>query len=809
MAGSARLFVAAHLAGGRSQEGRQQLLPVLAAVQHVQAVCTKGAAAAASLGATAATAASAAVAPPANWVPCQQLVQHLEQRRQAQQQREAKAAALAAAEADRRERLQQAAKERLAASQGGSKAPAPAPGSQRPAAAVAAPKCKQPGSSRQTLSAATRQQEQKQQQAQGLRQPAGTYQPVAYGSPAKPEAAAAAEASLSAPEDPPSTSSSPTASLQHLRQQFQNLLHQTVDGDGHASPSAAGAATVSALATAPAAASVKHQNIAAGVEVADDIAMHVAALRMQAAAEARRALQAQQVLPGGGDHRAAASPGDDLYGDSRMTWAGSSGSSSSGGSRSGNGGGLGLQLEQELLLLQRQAVLHAASPEGAAGPEGSSYAAADLADLDGTAPPSLGSLYRQPSSRMAGGGASTEQHDWWGTLAAASEQQESPAAAKQHDQQHDVSWAAESPPAARQAGSPLSWPVAAVSDVFQSDNSQLCSPGAAGAGPSRAEPHGEASSASSWHNASSGGAAGSSRRSTWQEQSIQISSSYAAAHMRRQPPAPRSAAGGGSTSRRQEASQQPTAPPPQLAASSALVLLASESCIPPSTWPVAAAPAEVDVGDVAALLEDLQREQRLNSALLQQLHEVQRQLEETCATAAAALAAQQPRAPGVEDPADFNGLLAALQLERQQHSALRQQLLLERQQAEEERLALEAQLGTQHRQLLVAASRCAGRGWVVVLERQSRAAAASATFQLDGMRQDAAPTDAQRLFPRRCAISSAPPSTAAVHGSSRRRWRRCSGGLRQNCSGRRWTPEGWLRRTPSWRGCWLRLIWSG
>lgn len=52
---------------------------------------------------------------------------------------------------------------------------------------------------------------------------------------------------------------------------------------------------------------------------------------------------------------------------------------------------------------------------------------------------------------------------------------------------------------------------------------------------------------------------------------------------------------------------------------------------------------------------------------------------------------------------------AALQLERQQCAALRQQLELQAQQAEEAQLALEARLHTQQRQLLVAAARRAGR----------------------------------------------------------------------------------------------------
>lgn len=70
------------------------------------------------------------------------------------------------------------------------------------------------------------------------------------------------------------------------------------------------------------------------------------------------------------------------------------------------------------------------------------------------------------------------------------------------------------------------------------------------------------------------------------------------------------------------------------------------------------APAELSSAEVAGLLEELQREQRISSALLQQLHEVQRQLEEAAVMAAAAAAARQQPVPGVQDPADFDGLLA-------------------------------------------------------------------------------------------------------------------------------------------------------
>jgi predicted FMN-binding regulatory protein PaiB len=109
---------------------------------------------------------------------------------------------------------------------------------------------------------------------------------------------------------------------------------------------------------------------------------------------------------------------------------------------------------------------------------------------------------------------------------------------------------------------------------------------------------------------------------------------------------------------------------------------------------------------VSALLAELEREQRINATLLRQLHELQQQVEEAVvAAAAASAAAAQPLAPGASDPADFNGLLAALQTVRQQHTALHHKMQLQQQQAEEQRLALEAQMHTQERQLAVAAAR--------------------------------------------------------------------------------------------------------
>ena len=104
----------------------------------------------------------------------------------------------------------------------------------------------------------------------------------------------------------------------------------------------------------------------------------------------------------------------------------------------------------------------------------------------------------------------------------------------------------------------------------------------------------------------------------------------------------------------------------------------------------------------AAALAELQREQLANSEFLRQLHQLQQQVQEL---AGAAAAAAQPALPGVEDPADFNGLLAALQQERRNGQVLQQRLMLVEQGAGEEVAQLEVQLCTMQRQLAVARAR--------------------------------------------------------------------------------------------------------
>lgn len=173
--------------------------------------------------------------------------------------------------------------------------------------------------------------------------------------------------------------SSSTGSLQQLRQQFQSLYSLAL-GPGAASPPAhpavsrpaAPAQRVPAEPAKPPAAD--HHTIAAGVAAADDIAVHVAALRMQAAAEARRALQTEQQLLGaqptaGGDDVAPAEfTCAGRYGGQRSSSSeggSAAGGSAASGSRPGSGGGLAQQLQNELLLLQHQAAQSGAQAAGA------------------------------------------------------------------------------------------------------------------------------------------------------------------------------------------------------------------------------------------------------------------------------------------------------------------------------------------------------------------------------------------------------------------------------------------------------------
>jgi hypothetical protein len=574
IAGNARLFVSADLAssgssgcGSSSQPGHTpQMLPLLSAARHIQAVCTKGPATATGIS-------TACVAAGARWLPCQQFMSQLEQRKQAEQQRRAEAAALAAAEADRRAKLRQAAKQR-----------------------------------QEPQRAAAQQPEEQQPQA------AGRYQPAAYGSPSKaglPEAAAAASKPqpTAAGRELPGSSAGPdgSSSLQQLRQQFQALYQQTVGGGGASSP-------LQRLAGGSNNGSPRR---AAGVAAADDAAMHVVALRMQAAAEAQRELLGLAGGSGGGCDFSWSPHSDG--GHSRLS------------SVQPGSGSLGQQLEAALMMMQEQeAAAGSAAGRAAESPLAS---LADLGEEQGEAY-SLGALYRkQPLSRTGAGSTSPqqwheqEQHEQW----------QVPACSAAEGTPQSSLGAAGRWPAEPAAVAPASAePSQELSDVFKSENMPLWShAGATAAGASTASCIRTQSAVSSQQQQHSGGGL------------------YAAMQRRRPPPLSSAAvAGVGAAGGSPPGSQQLELFSPS---ASALVPGAASGQSPaPHLWQHAA--AELDSADVAGLLEDLQREQRLNAALLQQLHEVQQQLEE----AAAAVAAAQPPAPGVEDPADFNGLLAGV-----------------------------------------------------------------------------------------------------------------------------------------------------
>lgn len=117
---------------------------------------------------------------------------------------------------------------------------------------------------------------------------------------------------------------------------------------------------------------------------------------------------------------------------------------------------------------------------------------------------------------------------------------------------------------------------------------------------------------------------------------------------------------------------------------------------------------------------------------------------------------------------------AALQLERQQCAALRQQLQLLEQQAEEAQLVLEAQLHTQKRQILVAAARQEGLAscWVLL------------QAQMSALRCSCCPAlSAFSCTTEQLAYSAHPAHAAgAAPGSRARPWPRCSGGMKMTCS---------------------------
>lgn len=643
LAGGARLFVAAALPASSSDDGdspdapcaqQQRLLAVLAALRHVQAVCT--------IKSLAAEGGAAEAALPSGWLSWPQFQQQAEQQQRVERQRQAEAAALAAAEADRRQRLQQATKQRQEAA----------------AAAAAAAKNGSAAAAKGGIAmaaagpAATGPAAAKKQQAGGKQGAAAT---------ANCDDASHAEQPAEQPSAPADVGS-PTSSLDQLRQQFQSLYQQTVGGSSAVSSlpprpaAAAGAAGQPTPTAEPEATAAPRQHAsaaAAGVAAGDDVAMHVAALRMQVAAEARRLLHAEHARSAA-QHGSPAAPSPAAAAADGFSW-------SSGRPHSSGGGSLGQRLEEELRLLQRHAAVLAG--EEGAGAGGGGWAAADhdeasLADLEG-ASPSLGALYRAASEPYPG--LDEQQPGASGSALAA------PLSAARRSTQR-ASAVAEAGVSTSGAAGP------AVSDVFQSDWawSPPASAAAGAAAPDGAEAVVGRSAGDSPQAASSSSVACSVSRPASASASLQHEQqqgggsgggSYAAAWRQR---APAAAASGSSkqgsrrpSSLQAELPQQPPGPASALVpAASAGAPAVSRRGASDAAPAVPAVPADLAAADVAELLEELHREQRINGALLQQLHEVQRQLEETAALAAAAAAAQQPPAPGVEDPADFHALLA-------------------------------------------------------------------------------------------------------------------------------------------------------
>ena len=666
LASGARLFVAAAFGSGEGERQQQEVLPLLRALRHVQTVCTTaGTAAAAASPSAAATNPRSAV-----WLPCVQFLQQLEQRQQAERLCRAEAAALAAAEAGRREKLRAAVQRR----QQGATPPADAP-----------------------------RQQQQQQQAATCDSRARRQQPAVPAAAEEELDVGVEQAAL-----PPATSSltaSPVAapagerggSLQQLRQQFRDIYASVTPAGQVPSDGACGSCSPpqrpgSFLAAHQTRSSspVKqhrqqrqrspHRSIAAGVAAADDIAMHVAALRMQAAAEARRALQAQQELLGeppanpygstAAAHKSAAEPADASLADSLP------------GSSSG-GGGLGQQLESELLHLRQAAAAGAAvsparraaaaTPGGAAAgmSPGGDADVASLASLEAEAP-SLAAIFRRPVSRLDST-AALRAAGWSGDGDSLQRERQQAQQEQQSQWQQGAgmerSW---SPMAAAHDSPPPAWPLSAissgaagsaceVSDLLQSEHMPLFSPpgaaaAAAAAAGERMQRGWEAEASSSRPSSAlqqqqqerrSGGSVGGSYAAAWRHDGGRSAGAAPAASLLR---------GGApaSTSSAAHDSQQ---------WEGAGTLHTFHACAAPGSAAEqeaaeqgsGAAGQEPEV-EVSALLGELRREQRVNATLLQQLHEVQHALED--ALAAAAAAGGEPQAAGVQDPADFNGMLA-------------------------------------------------------------------------------------------------------------------------------------------------------
>ena len=99
---------------------------------------------------------------------------------------------------------------------------------------------------------------------------------------------------------------------------------------------------------------------------------------------------------------------------------------------------------------------------------------------------------------------------------------------------------------------------------------------------------------------------------------------------------------------------------------------------------------------VAEITAELEKERRVNSVLLKQLQEAQEQ-----AARATAAACSVPAVENIE-PDDFNGVLAALQHERQRNTELAQQA----QQAHEVQLNIEVELASSQRENAITRARC-------------------------------------------------------------------------------------------------------
>jgi hypothetical protein len=704
LAGGRRLFLAACLTGGvDSKPGASPaLLTLLRHARSIQSVCTRGAARGAAL--------PASSSGPGDWLSAENFLRQLEERQQAEQRRRAEAAALAAAEADRREKLRLAAQQRQQRRQqqpfqeSGRAAGQQAEGKDKPLQLSAIDR-RSPA--RQPVSP-----ERQQQRVSPRLDCPGS--PCVASEPRADDAFASRNPAADAAE---AGNPDVRSSLDQLRQQFHTLYQQTVGSSAAASLGGPGHVPGS-LGEGPPCSDDRQQtrtsSIAAGLAAADEVAMHEAALRAEAAADALCARDAQRQLGGNAQH-AGSFPAEPADRAAEFSWTG----------RSPQGSGSpGQHLERERAHAQwaaaegspaAQSAVDVQQGNGGSEADTSQADMASLADMDAPAA-SLAALYRQPVSRLAGSGSL--QTPWSSPLEArctANGQQINPGQAAEGLPDAGsgtpgplpLLWPELPPPAAPE----LTEPSQLVSDVFKSENLAL-------GWPQRAPPHQTAAAAMEsspgWRDVP-----GPAGRYAQQPGEGSVGSSSVPPSSTSSRPVPQLYSSGGYASQRAastaDCSPSTGSAPEQQQQQQQVGTKAWQADMPDGDssqqrMHAAALQAEAEGTDVEALLDELQREQRLNGVLLQQLHQVQHQLEETAAAAvAAAAAAANPPAPGVEDPADFNGLLAALQLERQQHALLRRTAQLQEQQADEARLALEAQLHTLQRQLLAATARQAAR----------------------------------------------------------------------------------------------------